>query len=1695
MIEANKLDLNEKMRVKIVCTVFIKTIDAQSCSATAPYLVGAQVVQNFTWNSNTVYGVYYECNDGLQMMSGYPGRLTQCVGGRWTGIFDVCIEAYCPQRDCCAVAALNYTNNDGTQYTVAPSAYRGNNTIQCFLLLMKDVTIPPVLLVIDEGCLWALTALNWDGNTKRPLVMKIMMKDMNDNTLHATYGRLVVNPNNYTLSSLGTYHGNAGDHLAGSVGNTFCPVRDPNNTNPCWWGDPSTPNSGLLTGDTPTWGSISIKSLNVWVRSLDCDKELACPPLNTAINLANESYIPVSRAPGTSFQYICPGDLMMAGKPGISKTPQGQVTCLPNTTNNLTPTWDVVFPCVLVCPSDYVMSVNSSTCYYFSLASESKSHTDALTSCASKNSSLAFLNNPKDMKNLTDNSTFYLTAYTLTRDETIFPYMRTWEDHGFNCTQKYHWCPTGGQERCFILHRAGYFNVSDCQTSNRYICQRPAMCPHGYTLYKSRCYKLLMPSANTTFLDALNQCNYDGSALAYPQNLDALNFLTIFAKVVEKEVNWSSQASVNIAVGYTNMKFVARNEHKSLVSLSGREATVKDLRPVNPPRPGYEPKTKCSRNARRVSYHYTTETGIVGNKGIESWKSYVSTITADTPLPQIYKKIRKIAVDFCSALMDLESFNLVHLVVVEIQHLLFLFSSKYKSVEFCWVPSHIGVSLNEREDADTREAIRSCPIWDDLTVAKIYTPDANITALVQSLNRIQDFNYTYLSVNNSGQGALTPANVNSTVTYALCEFRGPLGYNPYLNRRREQSDVIEPIPHSSHTELRSAHLTRGHPPPLHQGQPPRQMGGYENGARRDALGMVTNPWYSLGRVLGELHLEHCWPGYFVNADVGNKTKQYLWCHGQLGGWFPRQPPLIPCIGVDVCNETFPPTPPNMNQNLGDHPRYETYSLSYSCKSDDMTNMAGEHTQVLTCTEYNGTYAYNRTNVTACDRCFNPPPLDYANTTFASRPVWVIGDQANATCDPSHQVAHNVTQQLVNCTILGWQMLPCQRVCLEAPNVTNATTNWVDNMWTVNKNVTANCLGNLYFPKLKSQTRPVTCTWNGWDNTPTCMQVCLGDPVVQNATVDLQNVMWAVGEAPTATCFEHYMFLQEATKTQPIMCTSQGWENRTGCVQVCDQPPNVPNAITAWTPSQVWPVGSTVNGSCNSDAVIIPGGDLQFTVQCTNSGWTTNSCQKVCSLEPQVVNATTNWTNGLWPVGSAVDATCLGNLTFIASHSSTRLVSCTLTGWQNSPPCDELKPSLPCSVEPKVDNANTSWENRTWGVGNIITATCSFPLYYFNDSTQQQQLECTKDGWENITGCSKPLVGKPVASVECREEPEVNNTNSTWVDRDWYVGENVTVTCIPDHWFISDDTDHLQVNCTWDGWTNLSGCEKVCHHTYKFSLSSYTVNIGKECSVVPLVENANTTWRNRTWFVGDNVTATCLPGFIFVVNNASQSPITCTAQGWQNLTGCQIVCEEELSVEGAMNDWSSTVVWPLGAKVNATCLQGHYILPEGNLTQTVECTSQGWRNATPCEPGCTEELALEAANGSAIWQWETRVWSLDENLTASCSDQYLTHNGTNTTNFTCTPTGWLILAPCLRVCEGEPSVDNGSTTWVPGLWLEGQEVMAHCNSQYRFLNQASYLTLACTNTGWQNITGCIFCKLIFLYYDAFTVPWNSPMLKL
>ena len=62
--------------------------------------------------------------------------------------------------------------------------------------------------------------------------------------------------------------------------------------------------------------------------------------------------------------------------------------------------------------------------------------------------------------------------------------------------------------------------------------------------------------------------------------------------------------------------------------------------------------------------------------------------------------------DSQSALTAIERFNSSHPIVIEIQEWLFLIFSIHKNVQFCWVPSHVGVPLNESADKEAKSAIR-----------------------------------------------------------------------------------------------------------------------------------------------------------------------------------------------------------------------------------------------------------------------------------------------------------------------------------------------------------------------------------------------------------------------------------------------------------------------------------------------------------------------------------------------------------------------------------------------------------------------------------------------------------------------------------------------------------------------------------------------------------------------------------------------------------------------------------------------------------------------------------------------------------------------------------------------------------------------------------------------------------------------------
>ena len=68
--------------------------------------------------------------------------------------------------------------------------------------------------------------------------------------------------------------------------------------------------------------------------------------------------------------------------------------------------------------------------------------------------------------------------------------------------------------------------------------------------------------------------------------------------------------------------------------------------------------------------------------------------------------------DSRSALMAIEGYNSSHPIIIEIQEWCYLITRQQKVVKFCWVPSHIGVTMNEIADEKAKLAIRERQVFD-----------------------------------------------------------------------------------------------------------------------------------------------------------------------------------------------------------------------------------------------------------------------------------------------------------------------------------------------------------------------------------------------------------------------------------------------------------------------------------------------------------------------------------------------------------------------------------------------------------------------------------------------------------------------------------------------------------------------------------------------------------------------------------------------------------------------------------------------------------------------------------------------------------------------------------------------------------------------------------------------------------------------
>ncbi|XP_050726509.1 complement factor H-like [Eriocheir sinensis] len=925
--------------------------------------------------------------------------------------------------------------------------------------------------------------------------------------------------------------------------------------------------------------------------------------------------------------------------------------------------------------------------------------------------------------------------------------------------------------------------------------------------------------------------------------------------------------------------------------------------------------------------------------------------------------------------------------------------------------------------------------------------------------------HLYLTVHKNETWELTATDFNSTAALSVCEFHGLLGC----------LTPPPPAPEHAVTERRFGNLT-----------------------------------------IHELATYTCDPGFFVDGEVGKKVQNRS-CHGQLGGWAPLEP-LSQCIGVVVCNETLP-MHPHMTNNTSDsiHPGYETYWIDYVCPKG-MATADGEMVQRFNCKEYNGAYKYNgeREHVEECNQCLNNPYDTVANSKSKSNAgPWMVDSKVTVECMDGYLVDNTHEQQVV-CTVTGWKGKECKKVCLDEPEVANATTDWSDTMWEVGEMINVTCNNGFFVPNEINTRRTMECTDDGWENLEGCVQGCLGNLKVGNATVD-QGTMWEVGTKITATCIDDLLFVSANASTLKVACTENGWEKTEGCLKVCEGKPEVANGTTDWSSGKVWPDGSHVKGTCDPGLHLYPSAENEQRIACTSEGWqNATTCEQVCFQSPDLADEHAFWDgntdNGR--LGDEVPARCYSNYYNAGALNETNtIVRCNPNGWEAVHPC-----VLSCRVPPTFNNLNITWVDREPGTLNDeVWFDC--PIGYRNSKNMTLNttlVRCTKDEWKHMDTCLQV----------CEEDPDTANSKIVW--EPGHLGvvlSEVAAKCQADHFSnntLTDNTTKVQCNAGV-GWVVTHPCVQVCGEPPNFG-------------------NVSVDWGSRgPKRIADNVTLNCPDGYR---NNdtimASTTTVSCTPDGWAHLDSCAKACTVDPDADATNIEWGAGSVAFLDTELTVECRENFYSNETLNGTTTqVQCVETGWWVVHPCvrvctnrpdfgnvtlewdnerEPGregdmvtlacpeerrsnttltshnttilctpdgwvdvdpCVEVCLLEDLGGKTLSEEEdgVGVWKVGEEARRHCPDDLLTANTTeNVTSYVCTEDGWNVTDPCVAVCRERLNVINADSNFDLRTWTKGQELLVVCLRDHRVSPGIDNYTVPCTETGWLNFTAnCSYCE--------------------
>ncbi|KAK3883661.1 hypothetical protein Pcinc_012040 [Petrolisthes cinctipes] len=253
-----------------------------------------------------------------------------------------------------------------------------------------------------------------------------------------------------------------------------------------------------------------------------------------------------------------------------------------------------------------------------------------------------------------------------------------------------------------------------------------------------------------------------------------------------------------------------------------------------------------------------------------------------------------------------------------------------------------------------------------------------------------------------------------------------------------------------------------------------------------------------------------------------------------------------------------------------------------------------------------------------------------------------------------------------------------------------------------------------------------------------------------------------------------------------------------------------------------------------------------------------------------------------------------------------------------------------------------------------------------------------------------------------------------------------------------------------------------HTSNKQETQDYGADYSEMCVDEPTVEGGETNWDSgKVWLVGSIVNVTCESDLRLLPDGNQTQQIQWTDQGWETGGPCQAACIEIPALVNAAGETWDENTWIVGDTVNISCPYSH-LTPQGSTNVTHGCTDDGWTNSSYCIKVCLPPMGLPEN-----MTWPEGVHEVGSVMTVSCPETYLTRDANDNSTYSCTDSGWHTPQPCIRVCLTEPEVNNSITAFDRReMWTDGDKMKVWCLPEHQVRPGITYYTISCTSTGWQ-----------------------------